>query len=665
MTPEMPGPPPSVEAMLGSRLASQRSTDSSDEREDSASGSQSSVKTPQKSLSKARSLSDSTPQLSPSPKFRESLRTSKDDHTIISSPRTPRRPDILSKGLSLQMPPRESGMPSPAHFAQRVPLSPQLDARNTYASPASLLPRRSRGAEFSRACTNLHHSTLADQSSPDSSPTITQKGMMIPSRKPRSNSMIIDSPNVNVHSGWGTGNGDRTAASSSVGSINMLGSESSSSSDEVDPMDPDDNDDPMLMTPQAMKAGNTPFGGQNVTNNTAAWSNIFSPSGPPTFLSIQRARLRKGRSRKSSSSASGHSSMASPGPGSPPNGKGDGYFAREAVVRKAGSRRESLSLFTNDLHISSGNDSGDEAVVMPQTPGVVRRPVTRRGNLLPKSRQFGRIKAELLEESAPIDSEVRREAEIIRQVRESDVDPERPSTTAHSSPTLLPTVPGLEGPLEGVPEEGSESSMSLDSSTAKGLFAAFNIGAARNSNGRGLWNQSDNPAQTPPPAFPRAGSSAISEDVNMDSPTVSSASTSLPSTNATAPPEQISSSGLFSRTSTPQPLAPLSAADGLKKSNKRRRDDDLDGNSIKRRAVSPGVSVQNSPVLSQSPAQRDGSLWGNSSKASRENSVGGHAAGERSNSGGSVSMTPSLGPKRIGLQGMTDTYDGFMKMSIE
>jgi hypothetical protein len=337
------------------------------------------VRTQQPKSPKARSLS---PRLEPSPKFREPPRTSKDDHTIIASPSTPRRPDFLARGLSLQMPPRESPMPSPAHFSARVPLSPQLDARNTYASapPASLLPRRSRGAEFSRACTHLHHSTLPDKSSPDSSPTITQKGIKIPSRKPRANSMILDSPSINMHSAWGNGNGDRTAASSSVGSINMLGSEdSSSSSDELDQMDPDDADDPMMMTPQVNKTSNM-FPGAAAGNSPFA--NLFSPGGVPNFMSIQRARLRKGRSRKSSSSASGHSSMASPGPGSPPNNKGEGYFAREAVRKRQGSRRESLSLFTNDLHISSGNDSGDEATALPQTPGVVRRVVTRRGTLL-------------------------------------------------------------------------------------------------------------------------------------------------------------------------------------------------------------------------------------------------------------------------------------------
>lgn len=341
------------------------------------------TRTPEKPKSpKARSLSDSAPRLEPSPKFREPSRVSKDDHTIIASPSTPRRPDFLSRGLSLQMPPQgELHMPSPAHFAARVPLSPQLDSRNTYASgsPASLLPRRSRGAEFSRACTNLHHSTLPDASSPDSSPTITQKGIKIPQGKPRSNSMLLESPNVSMHGVWT--HMDRTGASSSVGSMNMLGSEdSNSSSDEGDPLDPEDNDDPMIMTPQPKTS--ILFPGIGIGNN-GVWSSLFSPGGQPNFASMHRARLRKGRSRKSSSSASGHSSMASPGPASPPNGK-DGFFAREAAMRKAGasSRRESLSIFANDLHISSGNDSGDEAGALSRTPGVVRRQVTRRGNLL-------------------------------------------------------------------------------------------------------------------------------------------------------------------------------------------------------------------------------------------------------------------------------------------
>jgi len=201
----------------------------------------------------------------------------------------------------------------------------------------------------------------------------------------------------------------------------------------------------------------------------------------------------------------------------------------------------------------------------------------------------------------------------------------------------------------------------MDSSTTKGLFGAF--GAPRNNYGRGFW-QRDAPAQTPPPPpIPRGGSSTVSEDISMDSPTISSSSGFHPSAITTTS-DGFAYPGVVSRSSTPQPIAPLTAADGLKKSSKRRRDDDLDGQSIKRRAVSPGVSVHNSPILSQSPAQRDGGLWG-SAKLSRESSSGNHANGERSNSSSSVMMTPLLGPKRIGLQGMTDTSDGLMKMSIE
>ena len=40
----------------------------------------------------------------------------------------------------------------------------------------------------------------------------------------------------------------------------------------------------------------------------------------------------------------------------------------------------------------------------------------------PKTKGFARIRAALAEETTPIDSEVRREAEVIRQVRESDMD---------------------------------------------------------------------------------------------------------------------------------------------------------------------------------------------------------------------------------------------------
>jgi hypothetical protein len=113
--------------------------------------------------------------------------------------------------------------------------------------------------------------------------------------------------------------------------------------------------------------------------------------------------------------------------------------------------------------------------------------------------------------------------------------------------------------------------------------------------------------------------------------------------------------------------APPTAADGIRRVNKRRRDDDLDIASMKRRAVSPGVSVGNSPILSQSPSQRT-DVWGQSVKTARENSnSNASTVGERSNSNGSVSVTqtPLLGPKRVGLQGMNDMQGMTEKMSIE
>jgi hypothetical protein len=195
--------------------------------------------------------------------------------------------------------------------------------------------------------------------------------------------------------------------------------------------------------------------------------------------------------------------------------------------------------------------------------------------------------------------------------------------------------------------------MSLDGSTVKGLFGTFgSLNTSRSSISQGFWNQ--RLAQTPPPHnISRAESSAMSEDMSMDSPTMSAS-------NGPAITTEIMSLGCASRASTPQSMFPPTAAEGLKKSNKRRRDDDLDEHSLKRRAVSPGLSVHNSPVISQSPVQRDGQ-W------SATNKAGGHSSGERSNSGGStsMSMTPTFGPKRVGLQGMTDTSDGLMKMSIE
>jgi hypothetical protein len=280
----------------------------------------------------------------------------------------------------------------------------------------------------------------------------------------------------------------------------------------------------------------------------------------------------------------------------------------------------------------------------------------------------------------PVDAEVKREAEVIRQVRESE--PTDISTT-HSSPTMQ-AVNNLAEALEGIPEDNTTS---LDGAnfqggfTGKGLFGAFARRSSSANGGKDFWNAFGDQHRTPPPPifYPRGSSSTtMSDDVNMDSPTVSTSSNAVFSSNWAVPTmEQPSAQIEQSRASPHQaqtvptttgPIQPLSAADGLRKVNKRRRDDDLDMQSIKRRAVSPGVSVGNSPILSQSPSQRSDNLWGQSNKAppAREGSVT-HGHGERAGSNGSISLaqTPLLGPKRVGLQGMNDMQGMTEKMSIE
>lgn len=352
-----------------------------------------------RSPSKARSLSDGgPPTLSPSPKFREpEKRTSKDDSAISDSPTTPRRPAFPLRGLSLQMPPRDLTSPSSPAYINRVPLSPKLDHSQTYGSPSSVLPRRSRGLDFSRAATNLHHSTLAEQSSPDSSPTIGGRAMNIPNRKNGLHfSSNSESINHNSTSLWSTmANADRMTVSSSLGSVNMMGSDSSgSSSDDDDLMDADDIDDSILTTPQVNKT-NTPFGAIPAASPGGGW--IGQSPAVSSLMNFQRARLRHGKSRKSSSSGSAKS-MVSPSSKSPPTmgGMSNSYFGgRDIPGEGMHSRRESISWAANQLHIS-GSESDDGTLKstlenvdgMPITPGrdgqrgVIRRAVTRRGNML-------------------------------------------------------------------------------------------------------------------------------------------------------------------------------------------------------------------------------------------------------------------------------------------
>ncbi len=258
----------------------------------------------------------------------------------------------------------------------------------------------------------------------------------------------------------------------------------------------------------------------------------------------------------------------------------------------------------------------------------------------------------------PVDTEVRKEAEVIRQVRGGDLNngicclPSRPPT-AGSSPSLVATSASQPDTLDYNAEDlmiSGEAAGSRRSSSS-----TFTNQAIRHSGGLGFWYNFEERRMTPPISIPRGSSSGISDDATLDTP--------LSSIQSTTPqPEPVKSRQfLGSRSSTPQPLTSL--IDITRKGNKRMRDDDFDPNFFKRRAVSPGMSLQNSPILPQSPLQRESGWWGIQPRETPSVQV----RGERVGSGGSATSAngAAVPSKLVGMQGMKDTNDGLMNMSIE
>ncbi|KAN0084649.1 hypothetical protein V8E54_001116 [Elaphomyces granulatus] len=656
MTTSSPGAPHGGKSAVsfGSNLTEQFRQRREESRlmEQSQSGSDTASQQPPRLLLKSRSLSDSSRHNSPI-QLRGLSRASKDDISVGSQPATPPKSHPSLRGLSLHLPPKPYATLESSPLIHRAPLSPKLDVAHIYGSPASVLPRRSRGLDFSRACTNLHHSTLAD-SSPDSSPTIGGRGVTIPQRRGTAMSWI-GSPGAVFNQQLSTsGAADRATISSSVSSVNMLDSDTTSSEEDDDePMNGDRDDLMITATPQANK-----FGGGLANAPTQSpgndWMGIYSPAAS-TFASFQRARFRNRRSRHSSSSASGNSSKPSPGPLSPPVLKsietsGGGYFSRDMSKNAVQSRRESLSLGTRDLHLSDFSDDGESRVTRCASPaiqsnpeggarGVIRRVVTRRGNLLPKTKNFARIRAALLEESAPLDSEAKREAEVIRQVRESD------PTVQLDTPVLpedsLPLSAAVAVTSEVTLISPEDAAVITNEATSDSSFSNH---ASQNSGGVAFWNSFDGRYRTPPP-IARVGG-VPGEDTVLDTP------------QPTAAAAHISKSLGHARSRSPalQAACPPLVTEFRRK---RRRDDDLDPESFKRRAVSPGMSVQSSPVMSQSPMVKDGN-----SRALQKATPGPFSLERDTNSSGSSNgHTGSI--KRVGLQGMNETNDGLMNMSIE
>ncbi|KAK8111344.1 uncharacterized protein PG998_007801 [Apiospora kogelbergensis] len=561
-------------------------------------------------LSKTRSLSDGGgTQLSPSPLIVEAARrTSKDDSSLQDpsfvagattvAPVTPRRPEFpmppSSRRVSRPDPRLNQAEPS---VPETRPL-PDLCIADKHSSSAVARPRLLEGS---------HHPRLTLP------PTIgggNGRAMNIPGRK------VGDFGFEQSNSLWSMmGNQERMNISSSVGSGNVVASDSSSSSDDDDLMD-DDMEDAFMGTPQATKIGpvtsdQTPQG-YGMSPGTP-WLASNSPAA--NSLASFRTRPRKQPKKKSRGLLGlGFKSATTANLGkSPPSNM---MKDMKDIPTTAHSRRESISWAANQLHIS-GVDAEDKAMdsVEGGQRGVIRRTVTRRGNLFPKTKGFARIRAALAEENQPVDCETRREAEVIRQRHGS-----RTTGTFRPPPPLdiaaAQMSPNLQGEsLDDVPED----EMMMGES---GVSSSFKQQALKNSKGKVFWDTfsetgsaAGNRVTPPPPAFlPRGSSSGISEDINMDSPSLSAGSGAASLFGPGPALAMIGTGSDSNRSETPQPPPSAGGSQGGARipptaeeitrriNNKRRRDDDLDSISFKRRAVSPGMSVHNSPVMQSPPA---------------------------------------------------------------
>jgi len=120
-------------------------------------------------------------------------------------------------------------------------------------------------------------------------------------------------------------------------------------------------------------------------------------------------------------------------------------------------------------------------------PDPVRRPVSRRGSLLPKTKNFQRIKAALIEESSPLDVEVKHEAEITRQIREDE--------ELQMSPQMPQENRAMESEQANMIDEETESGES-----GRGVGISFSKQAERHG---GFWfgDQMDGISGSPP-AYP-------------------------------------------------------------------------------------------------------------------------------------------------------------------
>lgn len=275
----------------------------------------------------------------------------------------------------------------------------------------------------------------------------------------------------------------------------------------------------------------------------------------------------------------------------------------------------------------------------------------------------------LAEEGTPIESEFRREAEVVRQVRDVDSEmprPTQPINMTQSSPSWL---------AQDSLDELSEDAMMVDNTP--GASSSFKQQAHKNSKGRMFWETFSETSSvggartTPPPLAPHRGSSSGMDEMTMDSPSTNSGPSGangwiFPMTTTNSSENHTPQLSCASSMAPAAEHAPPSAAEIARRFNvgKRRRDDDLDFDAanFKRRAVSPGMSTHNSPIM-QSPMQH--APWGPRPGSGDKGSGSGPGTPSENGAANGEKRPSTTHKGRVGFQGMNDTNDGITRLSIE
>jgi len=266
-----------------------------------------------------------------------------------------------------------AGSHSTSRLSTPALLSPRLAGRGgfdvsyqpPFTSSGPIIPRRSRGLDFSRAATSLHHTMSIDQSSPDSSPTAAHRGSIAFSCRNRSDSVVTSNGNEYLCGVYVGGHQDRSGGG--LAKPFQMALDSSDSSEDDDMMDEDDFDEPSAGAQPNLTAPNTPSG----PSMSPGGNNLLSYRHRRRKQPQKRLRGPFGISSGFSTKSAGATGLAQQqgSPGVSPHGSGFGIH----VGRGAGG--------------SGGHVSGSESEESYRRNSVdkgrvTRRAVTRRHNLL-------------------------------------------------------------------------------------------------------------------------------------------------------------------------------------------------------------------------------------------------------------------------------------------